>query len=88
MLNGLCVMVRHGISATFSFCTPDGQQVTYPLGSMYKHQLDNYTTRNPHEPATNVAWRHKTALKKDWLAAGFESAKQRKNSTQKGVETA
>lgn len=76
MLNGLCVMVRHGIGATFSFCTPDGQQVTYPLGAMYQHQLANYTTRTPYGPATNLAWHHKTAPKKEWLAAGFRSAKQ------------
>lgn len=87
MLNGLCVMARHGIGATFSFCTPDGQEVTYPLGSMYQHQLANYNTRNANAPATNLAWHHKTAPKKAWDAAGFKSAKQKKNSKPKGIES-
>ena len=78
LLNGLCMMARHGISTTYSFSTPDGQQITFPLISMCQHQLQNYIARDPNVPATNMGWHHKTAPKKDWLAAGFQSTRQKR----------
>lgn len=77
-LDGLCTLARHGIATTYSFCTPDGQQVTFPLLSMYQHQLANYTSRDPSKPSTNLVHPHKTAPSKEWKAVGFESAKQKK----------
>ncbi len=77
-LNGLCALARHGISTTFSFTTPDGQQVTYPLRSMYQHQLDNFNTREEGGPALNSRWQYKTSPKKEWDAAGFKSKAQKK----------
>lgn len=81
-----CRLTRKGIPiCAFSFCTPNGQEVYYPLWSMYQHQLANYNSRDKNKQATNIAWPHITAPKKEWEAAGFKSTKQKKAATKRST---
>lgn len=86
LLQKLCRLTREGVPfCTFSFCTPNGQQLNYPLWSMYQHQLANYASRDQETQATNIAWPHKTAPRKVWQSAGFQSAKQKRALLRKDV---
>lgn len=66
MLSALCMMAQHGLNTTYRQVTPDGQEITFPLLSMYLHQLGNYTSRDPAARATDLAWPCNTASKADW----------------------
>ena len=68
-LNSYCRATRNGLPINYIARTPDGQEVTFPLHSIMEWQ------------ATHSEWSHKTAPKREWEAAGFQSAKQRKKKT-------
>lgn len=74
-LNRACIIARNGFEICFTQVTPDGQEVKFPLNSMYRYQLENLKKRDPTKPATNLAWPSETASKADWEASGVNLSK-------------
>lgn len=74
-LNRSCTMAREGFEVWFTQVTPDGQEIRFPLNSMYRYQLANATERDPLRPATNISWPLETASKREWMASGINLKK-------------
>ncbi|RFP23130.1 hypothetical protein D0T25_06970 [Duganella sp. BJB488] len=65
-LNSACRMAREGFEINFQQVTPDGQQFTFPLNSMYRLQMGSAAKRNPNKHATGTGWPVEKAPPSAW----------------------
>lgn len=70
--NSACRMAREGFELNFQQITPDGQQLTFPLNSMYRFQLDQAARRDQNQHATHAGWPLEKIPTSVWKGSGID----------------